>query len=154
MDRKKFAEECAAEIVGKFLVYKKINMSYKTLWTDEIIEFLAKEKQDYNMAQHTQVIKIIPTMDTTHGIDVLLNFIKNVQKVKPVQIADKSESVYALNARIWDSFRNDEDKEEFIKNSFIREEFSDATKYWIRSWMRSVGWTSERIRSTLGYVWK
>ena len=50
----------AQEIVNKLIAFNKIKVSIKNIWAEEIINYLMNEKQDYNLFQHSKVMKAIP----------------------------------------------------------------------------------------------
>jgi|21_taG_2_1085346.scaffolds.fasta_scaffold04321_6 hypothetical protein len=66
------------------------------------------------------------------------------------QIEDKGDSVYSVNASRWDGLFDDEEKMDYIKNRFQVNDNSDATKYWIKKWMKNTGWKPEKITEVLG----
>jgi len=39
---------------------------------------------------------------------------------------------------------------DYIKNRFQVNDNSDATKYWIKKWMKNTGWKPEKITEVLG----
>jgi hypothetical protein len=55
-------------------------------------------------------------------------------------------------AGIWDNAKTDEQRKNYMKTTFNRREASDATKYWIRKWLRNIGCESNRIKAVLGLV--
>jgi hypothetical protein len=79
------------------------------------------------------------------------NYINNIPKM---QIEDKkSENIFGLTATQWNGCRSDKDKEDWLQKYYHPDQASDATKYWIRTWMKAVGWESEKIKRTLGNSW-
>ena len=79
MNENLVVEKCAEDIVNKMCVYGKIKLAEKNLWANEIVEYLKIKKTDYTPIQHNKVVDVIPVMDFDHGIEILLNYIKNVQ---------------------------------------------------------------------------
>lgn len=79
MNENLVAEKCAEDIVNKMCVYGKITLAEKNLWANEIVEYLQTKKVGYTPIQHNKVVDVIRSMDFNHGIDILLNYIKNVQ---------------------------------------------------------------------------
>tara|TARA_R100000687_G_C6383227_1_gene133660 strand:+ start:407 stop:592 length:186 start_codon:yes stop_codon:yes gene_type:complete len=58
-----------------------------------------------------------------------------------------------IGSEQWDECKTDNDKLRFVSNLKLSE-VPDATKYWIRSWMRSSDWDTEDIQNVLGSAWK
>lgn len=79
MNENLVAEKCAEDIVNKMCVYGKIEIFEKNIWANEIVEYLQTKKVGYTPIQHNKVVDVIPSMDFNHGIEILLNYIKNVQ---------------------------------------------------------------------------
>lgn len=79
MNENLVAEKCAEDIVNKMCVYGKIALAEKNLWANEIVEYLQTKKVGYTPIQHNKVVDVIRSMDFNHGIEILLNYIKNVQ---------------------------------------------------------------------------
>jgi hypothetical protein len=53
-------------------------MNVKNVWSEKLITFLLDEKEDYNLLQHSKVMKAIPNMLVDYGISGLLEFIARV----------------------------------------------------------------------------
>jgi hypothetical protein len=102
-------------------------------WMDEGNEFAP------NMAVFLQMLKEF------HNAD-------NNSKAKP-RLSSIRGSVYAYSANAWDGCSTDEDKQEFMKMQFSQERVSDATKYWIRKWLKDLDWQPSQISATLGNGW-
>ena len=58
-----------------------------------------------------------------------------------------------IGSEQWDKCKTDNDKHRFVSNLKLSE-VPAATKYWIRSWMRSSDWDTEDIQNVLGSAWK
>jgi hypothetical protein len=76
----------ANELVEELIVFNKIKMNVKNIWATKLIDFFLSEKQDYNLYQHSKVMKKIPKVPAD-GIQALLELIKqqnnhNTQKLK------------------------------------------------------------------------
>ena len=71
----------ANEIVNELIVYNKIKMSVKNIWAEKIIDFLLNEKTDYNLFQHSKIMKGIPSIPADEGIAQLLEMFTNVNSV-------------------------------------------------------------------------
>ena len=84
----------AQEIVNKLIVFNKIKVSVKNIWAEEIINYLMNEKQDYNLLQHSKIIKAIPTYPADEGIAQLLEMLANVNSVPEENVLeDKSKEL-------------------------------------------------------------
>ena len=65
----------ANELVEELIVFNKIKMNVKNIWATKLIDFFLSEKQDYNLYQHSKVMKKIPKVPAD-GIQALLELIK------------------------------------------------------------------------------
>lgn len=73
-------------------------------------------------------------------------------KPKP-KLGHNGASITSQNACAWDGCTTDKDKKEFMRNRYSKTTVGDATKYWIRAWLRELEWPSDRITSVLGKGW-
>ncbi len=82
----------ANEIVNELIVYNKIKMSVKNIWAEKIIDFLLNEKKDYNLFQHSKVMKSIPNYPAEEGISQLLENITHVNSVPEENMLEEKKS--------------------------------------------------------------
>jgi hypothetical protein len=82
----------ASEIVNELIVYNKIKMSVKNIWAEKIIDFLLNEKTDYNLFQHSKIMKSIPSIPANEGIAQLLEMFTNVNSVPEENMLEEKKS--------------------------------------------------------------
>lgn len=68
------------------------------------------------------------------------------------RLIEHKKSDFGSTAKDWDGAMGDDGKRRFLK-SFDRTKTSPATKWVIREWMRENGFSSNKIKATLGMSW-
>jgi hypothetical protein len=91
----------ATEIVNELIVYNKIKISVKNIWAEKIIDFLLNEKKDYNLFQHSKVMKSIPNYPAEEGIAQLLENITHVNSVPEANMLEDKKSELSVKEQ-WD----------------------------------------------------
>ncbi len=89
---KEDANQRANEIVNELIVFNKIKMSVKNIWAEKIIDFLLEEKKDYNLLQHSKVMKSIPNYPAEEGIAELLENITHVNSIPESNMLEEKKS--------------------------------------------------------------
>ena len=137
----------ANELVEELIVYNKIKMNVKNIWATKLIDFFLSEKQDYNLFQHSKVMKRIPKIPAD-GIQALLELIKQQNnQMETKLIADRSEDKIDY-AGIWE--KGDEKAKECFYDTFNPKDIPMATKWVSRAYFRDLGGTEDKITKTIG----
>ena len=103
------AEEYAVQIVHEAIAFNKVGIQLKNIWIGKILDhwILKENRQEslpvsertyYNLYQHSKVMDVVRNLDTTNGIESLLDFISKVDDspiIKP--IVNKQEEFKKLS---------------------------------------------------------
>lgn len=140
----------ANEIVEELIVFNKIKMNVKNIWATKLIDFFLSEKQDYNLFQHSKVMKKIPKIPAD-GIQALLELIKQQNNQMETKLISQHSDVQIDYAGIWDK-SNDKAKECFY-DTFNAKDIPMATKWISREYFKDLGWTQKQITKVMGNPW-
>jgi len=140
----------ANELVEELIVFNKIKMNVKNIWATKLIDFFLSEKQDYNLFQHSKVMKSIPKIPAD-GIQALLELIKQQNNQMETKLISNTTHSKPNYSKIWD--KSDEKAKACFYDTFDPQDVSPATKWFSREYFRGIGWTEKQITRTLGVPW-
>ena len=147
---KEIAEECAAQIVTEAIAYNKIGIQLKNIWIGKILDhwILQESKQEalpekdrnyYNLFQHSKVMDEVKNLNTSNGIGSLLDFLSNVDNSRAERIVEKKlqDEMQIDFAGLWDKC-NERDKLTFFKDH-DESKCPTGTKYVARKYFMDKG---------------
>jgi len=147
---KEIAEECAAQIVTEAIAYNKIGIQLKNIWIGKILDhwILQESKQEvlpekdrnyYNLFQHSKVMDEVKNLNTSNGIGSLLDFLSNVDNSRAERIVEKKpqNETQIDFAGLWDKC-NERDKLTFFKDH-DESKCPTGTKYVARKYFMDKG---------------
>ena len=147
---KEIAEECAAQIVTEAIAYNKIGIQLKNIWIGKILDhwILQESKQEvlpekdrnyYNLFQHSKVMDEVKNLNTNNGIGSLLDFLSNVDNSRAERIVEKKlqDEMKIDFAGLWDKC-NERDKLTFFKDH-DESKCPTGTKYVARKYFKEKG---------------
>ena len=97
----------AEEIVTELICYNKIKISVKNMWIERIIKFIVNDKPDYNLFQHSKIMKVLPKTTVEHdGIGMILEMIRSGNNIPDHNaLEDKEEKPELYGAELKASWR-------------------------------------------------
>jgi len=147
---KEIAEECAASIVTEAIAYNKIGIQLKNIWIGKILDhwivqeskqetFAKKDRNYYNLFQHSKVMDEVKNLNVTNGIGSLLDFLSNVDNSRVERITEKTNRPeFQIDyAGMWDK-SSAEDKLTFFKRN-DESKCPTGTKWIARDYFRNLG---------------
>tara|TARA_R100000541_G_C1885494_1_gene82891 strand:+ start:437 stop:925 length:489 start_codon:yes stop_codon:yes gene_type:complete len=147
---KEIAEECAASIVTEAIAYNKIGIQLKNIWIGKILDhwivqeskqeaFPKKDRNYYNLFQHSKVMNEVKNLNVTNGIGSLLDFLSNVDNSCVERIADKPQKAeFQIDyAGMWDKSSAEEKLTFFKRND--ESKCPTGTKWIARDYFRKLG---------------
>ena len=147
---KEIAEECAAQIVTEAIAYNKIGIQLKNIWIGKILDhwILQESKQEvlpekdrnyYNLFQHSKVMDEVKNLNKSNGIGSLLDFLSNVDNSRAERIVEKKpqNETQIDFAGLWDKC-NERDKLTFFKDH-DESKCPTGTKYVARKYFMDKG---------------
>lgn len=140
----------ANELVEELIVFNKIKMNVKNIWATKLIDFFLSEKQDYNLYQHSKVMKKIPKVPAD-GIQALLELIKQQNNQMETKMIAQHTEAQIDYADIWD--KSNEKAKECFYDTFDPKDIPPSTKWFSREYFRDLGWTQKQITKVMGYPW-
>jgi len=140
----------ANEIVEELIVFNKIKMNVKNIWATKLIDFFLSEKQDYNLYQHSKVMKAIPKVPAD-GIQALLELIKQQDNVIATRFLPQSTDAQINYSGIWN--KSSKEGKECFYDTFNSKDIPSSTKWISREYFRGIGWTSKQITKVIGDPW-
>ena len=153
---KEIAEECAASIVTEAIAYNKIGIQLKNIWIGKILDhwivqeakqqaFPKKDRNYYNLFQHSKVMDEVKNLNVSNGIGSLLDFLTNVDDTRVERIAAKThQPVHQVDyAGMWDR-SNAEQKLTFFKDH-DESKCPTGTKWIARDYYRKLGLNVEEL---------
>jgi len=147
---KEIAEECAASIVTEAIAYNKIGIQLKNIWIGKILDhwivqeskqeaFAKKDRNYYNLFQHSKVMDEVKSLNVTNGIGSLLDFLSNVDNSRVERITDKPKKPeFQIDyAGMWDKSSAEEKLTFFKRND--ESKCPTGTKWIARDYFRNLG---------------
>ena len=147
---KEIAEECAASIVTEAIAYNKIGIQLKNIWIGKILDhwivqeskqeaFAKKDRNYYNLFQHSKVMDEVKNLNVTNGIGSLLDFLSNVDNSRVERITDKpNKTEFQIDyAGMWDKSSAEEKLTFFKRND--ESKCPTGTKWIARDYFRNLG---------------
>ena len=147
---KEIAEECAASIVTEAIAYNKIGIQLKNIWIGKILDhwivqeskqeaFAKKDRNYYNLFQHSKVMDEVKNLNVTNGIGSLLDFLSNVDNSRVERITDKpNKPEFQIDyAGMWDKSSAEEKLTFFKRND--ESKCPTGTKWIARDYFRNLG---------------
>ena len=147
---KEIAEECAASIVTEAIAYNKIGIQLKNIWIGKILDhwivqeskqeaFAKKDRNYYNLFQHSKVMDEVKSLNVTNGIGSLLDFLSNVDNSRVERITDKpNKPEFQIDyAGMWDKSSAEEKLTFFKRND--ESKCPTGTKWIARDYFRNLG---------------
>ena len=147
---KEIAEECAASIVTEAIAYNKIGIQLKNIWIGKILDhwivqeskqeaFAKKDRNYYNLFQHSKVMDEVKNLNVTNGIGSLLDFLSNVDNSRVERITDKpNKTKFQIDyAGMWDKSSAEEKLTFFKRND--ESKCPTGTKWIARDYFRNLG---------------
>ena len=147
---KEIAEECAASIVTEAIAYNKIGIQLKNIWIGKILDhwivqeskqeaFAKKDRNYYNLFQHSKVMDEVKNLNVTNGIGSLLDFLSNVDNSRVERITEKTnQPEFQIDyAGMWDKSCA-KDKLTFFKRN-DESKCPTGTKWIARDYFRNLG---------------
>jgi len=147
---KEIAEECAASIVTEAIAYNKIGIQLKNIWIGKILDhwivqeskqeaFAKKDRNYYNLFQHSKVMDEVKNLNVTNGIGSLLDFLSNVDNSRVERITEKpNKPEFQIDyAGMWDKSSAEEKLTFFKRND--ESKCPTGTKWIARDYFRNLG---------------
>jgi len=147
---KEIAEECAASIVTEAIAYNKIGIQLKNIWIGKILDhwivqeskqeaFAKKDRNYYNLFQHSKVMDEVKSLNVTNGIGSLLDFLSNVDNSRVERITEKpNKPEFQIDyAGMWDKSSAEEKLTFFKRND--ESKCPTGTKWIARDYFRNLG---------------
>jgi len=147
---KEIAEECAASIVTEAIAYNKIGIQLKNIWIGKILDhwivqeskqeaFAKKDRNYYNLFQHSKVMDEVKNLNVTNGIGSLLDFLSNVDNSRVERITEKpNKTEFQIDyAGMWDKSSAEEKLTFFKRND--ESKCPTGTKWIARDYFRNLG---------------
>jgi hypothetical protein len=140
----------ANELVEELIVFNKIKMNVKNIWATKLIDFFLSEKQDYNLFQHSKVMKKIPKIPAD-GIQALLELIRQQDNQMETKLLTTHTDVQIDYSGIWN--KSNEKAKECFYDTFNSKEIPSSTKWISREYFKELGWTQKQITKVIGDPW-
>ena len=140
----------ANELVEELIVFNKIKMNVKNIWATKLIDFFLSEKQDYNLYQHSKVMKKIPKV-SADGIQALLELIKQQNNQMETKMIAQHTEAQVDYSGIWN--KSNEKAKECFYDTFDSKDIPSSTKWISREYFRDLGWDQKKITKVLGNQW-
>ena len=148
---KEIAEECATQIATEAIAYNKIGIQLKNIWIGKILDhwIIQESKQEllpekdrnyYNLFQHSKVMDEIKNLNINNGIGSLLDFLSKVDNSRVERITEKKPELEENKidfAGLWDR-SSDEEKLTFFKRH-NESQCPTGTKYVARQYFQKLG---------------
>jgi len=148
---KEIAEECATQIATEAIAYNKIGIQLKNIWIGKILDhwIIQESKQEllpekdrnyYNLFQHSKVMDEIKNLNINNGIGSLLDFLSKVDNSRVERITEKKPELEENKidfAGLWDR-SSDEEKLTFFKRH-DESKCPTGTKYVARQYFQKLG---------------
>ena len=148
---KEIAEECATQIATEAIAYNKIGIQLKNIWIGKILDhwIIQESKQEllpekdrnyYNLFQHSKVMDEIKNLNINNGIGSLLDFLSKVDNSRVERITENKPNLEENKidfAGLWDK-SSDKEKLTFFKR-YDESQCPTSTKYVARDYFRKLG---------------
>ena len=148
---KEIAEECATQIATEAIAYNKIGIQLKNIWIGKILDhwIIQESKQEllpekdrnyYNLFQHSKVMDEIKNLNINNGIGSLLDFLSKVDNSRVERIVEKKSEVeeYKIDfAGLWDKSTAKEKLTFFKRHD--ESQCPTGTKYVARQYFQKLG---------------
>ena len=140
----------ANELVEELIVFNKIKMNVKNIWATKLIDFFLSEKQDYNLFQHSRVMKKIPKIPAD-GIQALLELIRQQNNQMETKLIPQRTEIQINYGKIFDE--SNEKAKECFYDTFNAKDIPPSIKWHTREKFREMGWDQKRITKVMGEPW-